>query len=376
MPHQWFTGDTPTFITQLQFAAYRLQVRDGASNVLLRARRLAQEYWVDQYAKVESSRLGFIRRNQPRLRTKLYQGVVDAHSADDVALAGEGAVTSGYTAANVGKRLIILPATFAGGPRYMHKMYQNSMAIVRHYSKPDLFITMTCNPKWEEIKRELLPGQQPADRPDLASRVFKLKLDALMQDLTKHSCLGRVVAHIHVVEFQKRGLPHAHILLILSPDDKLRSPEDYDKVVCAELPDPDTEKELFDVVSTCMMHGPCGERYPNAPCMVHGSCSKHYPREYCDETYESADAYPVYRRRNDGRKVTVRHAVLDNRYVVPYNRALALRYRCHINVEVCATVRSVKYLHKYVYKGPDRAAVQLQAPAAAAPEAAPQPGRQ
>ena len=156
--------------------------------------------------------------------------------------------------------------------------------------------------------------------------------------------------------------------LILSPDDKLRSPEDYDKVVCAEVPDPDTEKELFDVVSTCMMHGPCGERYPNAPCMVHGSCSKHYPREYCDETYESADAYPVYRRRNDGRKVTVRHAVLDNRYVVPYNRALALRYRCHINVEVCATVRSVKYLHKYVYKGPDRAAVQLQAPAAAAPE--------
>ena len=110
--------------------------------------------------------------------------------------------------------------------------------------------------------------------------------------------------------------------------------------------------------------------------MVHGSCSKHYPREYGDETYESADAYPVYHRRNDGRRVIIWYAVLDNRYVVPYNRALALQYRCHINVEVCATVRSVKYLHKYVYKGPDRPAVQLQAPAAAAPDATPQPGRQ
>ena len=40
----------------------------------------------------------------------------------------------------------------------MHKMYQNSMAIVRKFSKPDLFITMTCNPSWDEIQSALLPG--------------------------------------------------------------------------------------------------------------------------------------------------------------------------------------------------------------------------
>ena len=69
-------------------------------------------------------------------------------------------------------------------------------------------------------------------------------------------------------------------------------------------------------------------------------------------------------------------SALDNQFAAPYNHALALCYRCHINVEVCATVRSVKYLHKYMYKGPDRAAVELQAPDAAAAETAPQPVRQ
>jgi len=49
--------------------------------------------------------------------------------------------------------------------------------------------------------------------------------------------LGKVVSHLYVVEFQKRGLPHAHILLILENKDKPKTTEDYDKIVSAELPD-------------------------------------------------------------------------------------------------------------------------------------------
>ena len=51
----------------------------------------------------------------------------------------------------------------------MYQLYQDAMSIVSHFGKPDLFITFTCNPKWPEITRELLPNQNAADRPDLTA---------------------------------------------------------------------------------------------------------------------------------------------------------------------------------------------------------------
>lgn len=46
-------------------------------------------------------------------------------------------------------------------------------------------------------------------------------------------------------------------------------------------------------------------------------------------------------------------------FVVPYNPYLSLKFNCHINVEYCANLKSVKYLYKYVYKGHDRANVEI-----------------
>lgn len=298
------------------------------------------------------------------------------------------------------------------------------MAIVRKYGKPDLFITMTCNPNWEEIKEALHPGQTPNDRPDIIVRVFRQKLKALLADIVKHGVLGKVLAHVHTIEFQKRGLPHAHILIILAEDDKLREPVDVDWVVTAELPDPQAEPELFDLVKRHMLHGPCGALNDKSPCMIEKDgrrlCSKKYPFKFADETEMKADGYPLYRsalsshssslfhfysflhplllihsilsilflfflnfrRRDNGRTAEVGPAtarkIVDNCWVVPYNKALLLKYRCHINVEICSSVKAVKYLHKYIYKGHDRAQVEVlrveggigQAPAAQAPAAA------
>ena len=74
-----------------------------------------------------------------------------------------------------------------------------------------------------EIKNVLKDGQTPQDRPDIVARVFKLKKDQLMQDLKTGHVLGKVVAHMHVIEFQKRGLPHVHILVILADEDRLQT---------------------------------------------------------------------------------------------------------------------------------------------------------
>ena len=48
---------------------------------------------------------------------------------------------------------------------------------------------------------------------------------------------------------------------------------------------------------------------------------------------------------------------LDNKFVVPYNPYLSKKYNAHINVEICSSIQSCKYLYKYVYKGPDMASV-------------------
>ncbi len=65
----------------------------------------------------------------------------------------------------------------------MGQLYQDAMARVHKFGKPDLFITFTCNPKWKEITDTLLPGQIAKDRPELVTRIFNLKLDALLKDI-------------------------------------------------------------------------------------------------------------------------------------------------------------------------------------------------
>ena len=86
------------------------------------------------------------------------------------------------------------------------------------------------------------------DHPDIASRVFRLKLDALVNDLIENAVLGKIIAHMYVVEFQKRGLPHAHILLILESSDKLRTPEHVDTIISTEIPDRAQYTELYETV--------------------------------------------------------------------------------------------------------------------------------
>ncbi|RCN45794.1 hypothetical protein ANCCAN_08183 [Ancylostoma caninum] len=104
---------------------------------------------------------------------------------------------------------------FKGSPRHCQQGYQDSMALMRRFGKPDLFITFTCNPNWDEITRNLHTSNKVLDEPDLVDRVFHLKLKELLDDLKKKEYLGRILAYAYVIEFQKRGFPHAHILLIL-----------------------------------------------------------------------------------------------------------------------------------------------------------------
>ena len=171
------------------------------------------------------------------------------------------------------------------------------------------------------------------------------------------------------------GLPHSHILLILERDDRPTTADDIDTIVSAELPDPDQSEQarrLHDIVLNCMTHTQCGAANPAAACMRDGRCSKHFPKEFADQTEWRDDSpYPVYRRRAPdagGQQVEHRGRLVDNRWIVPYSPLLSLRYCCHVNVEICCSVESVKYLFKYIYKGHDRQMVRTDGQQAAAAE--------
>ena len=85
-----------------------------------------------------------------------------------------------------------------------------------------------------------------------------------------------------------------------------------------------------------------------------GKCRSMYPKPFCPKTQNGDDSYPNYRRHDDGHEIRVRDRCLNNRWVVPYNPYLLAKFDCHINVEVCYSIKAVKYLYKYVYKGHDR----------------------
>jgi len=111
-------------------------------------------------------------------------------------------------------RKLILPSSYVGSPRFMTQLFQDAMAICRHFHKPDLFLTMTANPKRSEIIYSLFPGQTATDRPDIVLWVFEQKKKVLLK-LIDNGFFGTTIAHIHTIEFQKRDLPHIHLLIFL-----------------------------------------------------------------------------------------------------------------------------------------------------------------
>jgi hypothetical protein len=338
-------------VSQRCYYAYRLHARPGEQPLLLRGGNLLQQYIVDAWASTEQSALNWVRHNQKELRADVYQGLRDAAANGDNNLE------------NVGEK-IILPSTHIGSPRNMQQLFQDSMAICRFFRKPDIFLTMTANPAWPEITEQLLrddpvPGQQQskqtaADRPDIVARVFEEKKKALLKEI-KDGLFGKAVAMVHTIEFQKRGLPHMHLLIFLDQNDKIRNPDHVDSIVSAQIPDKTLHPKLWETVTTTMIHQ-CTDK-----CKVNGKCSKGFPKEFRDHTQFGENGYPDYARPNNGVNVTKQGKTYDNRHVVPYNPFLSAKYNCHINVEICASVEAVKYIHKYIYKGHDRTTIEVSA---------------
>ena len=154
----------------------------------------------------------------------------------------------------------------------------------------------------------------------MLARVFKSKFEELKDDIVVKGILRRVIAYVHVFEFQKKGLPHAHMLIILDEDDKLQNLEDFDWVVKAEIPRKEEHSELYKVVLKHMIHGPSKVQNPKLPCLKNGQCKKGYPKPFLPKTYQGNHSYPVYKQCDTNNHVPLNDhckIMVDITWVIP-----------------------------------------------------------
>ena len=225
---------------------------------------VAQEWACDQYVRTDELKLSYIERQLPKKRRTTKNAIHNASPEQ-----------------TVGKRL---PASFHGSHTSRKRKQLDAMAVVARRGPPTVMVTFTANPSWPEVEQNLSPGQIPMDRPDLIVRVFKVKLKHLLADL-KSNLFGKYSYIMSVIEYQARGVPHAHIIVKYEGD----SPEQrevYDWF-WTNIPDASIANDaLREKVLQYMVYIKCGAFNPSSPCMKtdpktkNKYCQKHYPQPF------------------------------------------------------------------------------------------------
>ena len=314
--------------------------------------RLGNEYMVDMYSRMVDERIQYWRKDRVQAQMASYREYdQDPTDHDGV------------------KKRVYMPANQYGSKRRARKNVNDGIELCNQFGKPDFFITLTANPLWADIQRQLHPGQTWADRPDVVNRIFKARLEKLLEKLRDGEFTdgAKQVYIFRVVEWQKRGLPHVHLAI------KCDFPDGTDlfKYVQATIPHATAssspkDKQLHYLICKNNIHANdgnmCSLGHTTAtPCRKPGAyyCDKHFPKPL-SETNEFDDrGYPVYRRVSN-----------EDRFVVPYNADITLFWQgkgsivlkispklihCyigHANVEICTAVAVICYLCKYVCRPP------------------------
>ena len=322
-------------LSQIQWYRSRLLANDDERFTIFG--RLSAEYVVDMYSRTEEERLSYIGQERKYHSTEVYEAA--EHQDEEDELDPE----------------IKLPASFVGSRAWTSAQTADVMALSRKYGKPTFFCTMTFNPDWPEVRERLLPGQSASDIPTIVAHVFKSRLEKVLQIL--HTCFGTKRYMIKVIKFQKRGFPHAHIIIKVLPFHFLRlrqkndtvhhcqvDPEPpfefLDAIISAELPRDNTI--LREKVKKYMMHGQDHLSHPGSRCNHNGQCIYNFPQSVQPTT--SVDEYG---------RLHLRRRQPEDIWVVPYCPALLQFADCHFHFDVVYTAKIFSYLYKYLYKGPD-----------------------
>ncbi|CAG8833013.1 30692_t:CDS:2, partial [Gigaspora margarita] len=209
-----------------------------------------------------------------------------------------------------------LSASFLGSKRWCSSHVANALALARSLGKLSFFITMTTNPNWEEIHSQLQPGQNALEITPIVVYSFHSRFKKLKELIRTY--FEKVIYIIEVIEFQKRGFSHAHVIVCVQSELPINQ---IDKIIMAELP---REKSLLrELVEKYMIH----KQQHSPRCLRNRKCIYNYPKPIIPETHVNEKGFIQYRRH-----------MQEDLWVVPYNPMLISKLECHINFEIASTV--------------------------------------
>ncbi|KAK3911657.1 Retrovirus-related Pol polyprotein from type-1 retrotransposable element R2 [Frankliniella fusca] len=258
-------ADTGTRCSTIrQYYSARLMVhRDmlGGHEVLMRCRGLFQQWLCDAAVKIMDANLRYAETHQDELQVCMYDSL-------------RRFVTS--EAERLGRhpgRIVILPPNEQKSERHQYANYIDAVCIASKYGAPDLFMTMTSNPRWPEVVEcaasRGLAEHEFLHMPDVLVRAYLGRCNALIHDVINKSVFGQVLAYVGVHEFTSTMLPHFHLAVIPNKIDRPDGPETLDTLMCAEIPSAERAPELHKKVMAVMLHRPCdgtSKGYNNPRC--------------------------------------------------------------------------------------------------------------
>jgi len=131
-------------ISLTEYMRFKLMHREHPTHIQ-RCERLALEFYCDAWAQVEARNLAFhqLASQQAKYQAASASAIMDQLRADNARCIGVP---------------VVLPGSYPNSPRYYYNLYLDAVALPRRFGKPDLFVTMTCNPHWAEITDNIPQG--------------------------------------------------------------------------------------------------------------------------------------------------------------------------------------------------------------------------
>jgi hypothetical protein len=165
--------------------------------------RLTEEFTLDQYSLVTSARMSYVRSKVKGVRMRCSRGEAFGRAAPTPATEGGAHLPAGRQLPE------LLPESVPGSTLYQRRLVDEGLAVIRTHGKPTYLITMTANPNWPELVEAraafgIRANQQTP--PSVVNRAFRLRAEALLQDLRNGSVFGHPAVYmLWVYEFQKVG---------------------------------------------------------------------------------------------------------------------------------------------------------------------------
>ena len=261
-----------------------------------------------------------------------------------------------------------LPSSVTGSKRHMKSCARNALQLISNLGCPHVFLTITCNPTWPEIQSQLLEGQTAFNRFDITVPVFKARLDMICANIRngKYFHGSKISYELHVIEYQYRGLPHAHMVIRLEDGIDTDNPDrnvliDFvNKHFIAEMPRFEGEEHpnVFHVEGTPPFTDAYKEKcresvrkHNKHNCAVAINGCKTTESDLCKRGYSNTETRPDTYLDATTDRIVYRRRQINDLLIVPYNLQIMMDLDTHTNCEYSGSSYCAMYIFKYAFKG-------------------------